>query len=177
SRLRFKYADVWYTLLLVGCAAALASLFAAMLAIRLMWATTPPDFGATIPAGYSVLLIAAPLVSAVLAPLLWWRMIVRPGRLSVRRGIAVGALAAIIAHPVIWYVALVLAFLAGQRTVAGMLVNKPLQDVIAAVFLGAVSLIYTGWLTALVGGAIGGMIALLQSVSGCRERWRAALSR
>ena len=104
-------------------------------------------------------------------------MIVKPGRLSLRRGIAVGALAAIIAHPCVWYVALVLAFLTGQPTVAGILVNNPLQNVVAAVFLGTVSLIYTGWLTALVGGAVGGVIALLQSVSGCRERWRAALSR
>lgn len=176
SFLRFKRSDVWYTLFLVGIVAALASFVAAILAIRLIWATTSPDYGATIRPDYRVLLLAASLASAAIGPALWWWMIIKPGRLSVRRGICVGALAGSIAHPIVWYVALVLAFLTGQPTVAGILVTNPLQDLLSAIVLALVSLLFVGWLTALIGGAVGGVIALLQSMSGCRGRWQAALS-
>ncbi len=177
SLFRFRHSDVWYTLILVGIVAALTSFVAAVLAIRLMypadaeqiwWPTSPPDIGA-------FPLIAA-LTSAALGPLLWWRMIIKSGRLSVWRGASVGALTAIIAHPIVWYVALVVAFFAGRSTVASILVTNPFQDLISAVFLGTFSLIFVGWLTALIGGVVGGLIALLQSISGCRERWQAALS-
>lgn len=173
---RIKRSDIWYTLLLVAIVAAIASFVAAIIAIRLIWATTPPDYGVTIPPDYKAILFAAPLASAVLGPSLWWGAIIKPGRLSVRRGIAVGALIGFIAHPVVWYIALVLAFLTRQPTVAGAQVTNPLLDLLTALSLATISLIFAGWLTVLIGGAVGGMIALLQSMSGCRERWRAALS-
>lgn len=175
---RFKRSDVWYTLLLVGIFAAIASFVAAVLALKSLypggawqnwWATIPPDF-TTFP-------LIASLTSALLGPALWWRMIIKPGRLSVRRGIAVGALIGIIAHPVVWYVALALAYFTGRSTVAAtILVTNPLQDLLSAVVLAMFSVLFVGWLTALIGGVVGGVISLLQSLSGCRERWREALS-
>jgi hypothetical protein len=178
SLFRFKRSDVWYTLLLVGVVAALVSFVAAILALKSLypggawqnwWATIPPDF-TTFP-------LIASLASALLGPALWWRMIIKPGRLSVRRGIAVGALAGIIAHPIVWYAALALAYLTGRPTVATtILVTNPLQDLLSAIVLAIFSVLFVGWLTALIGGVVGGVIALLQSMSGCRERWQAALS-
>lgn len=178
SLIRFKRSDVGYTLLLVGITAALAGFVAAVLAIRLMYlmpGTQVWDWF-SIPPAVATLPLAATLAAAVLGPILWWRMIIKPGHLSVRRGIAVGALIGIITHPLIWYMALVLAFLRGQPTVAGILVSNPLQDLLAAAFLAIVSLICVGWLTALIGGVVGGVIALLQSRCGCQGRWSAALS-
>jgi hypothetical protein len=164
SILRSKRLDVWCSLLLVGVGAALAGLIAATFALRFS--------GMPIEQFY----LAAPLAAALLGPCLWWWMIIQPGRLSVRRGIGIGVLGASLAHPLAWYAALVLAFLTGERTIASINVINPAQDLLSSLFLAWFSLIYVGWITALVGGAAGGVIALLQSVYGCAGRWRAALS-
>ncbi len=176
-RFRFKHSDVWYSLILVGMVAALSSFIAAIFAIRLAY---PGDswrgWWTTIPPNLMAVPLTASVTSAILGSALWWRVIIRPGRLSVRRGIGVGALTAAIAHPVVWYVALVLAFLTGQQTVVGVQVTNPLQDLISAVFLATFSLIFVGWPTVLIGGIAGGVTASLQALSGCQRRWQAALS-
>lgn len=164
---RSKRSDVWYSLLLVGGGAALAGLAAAILALQF--------YGTSYGTRVAVFYLAAPLAAALLGPYLWWRAIIKPDRLSVRRGIGVGVLGASLAHPLAWYLALVLAFLTGEQTVAGILVTNPLLDLLAPLFLAPFSLIYVGWITALVGGVAGGATALLQSAYGCSERWRAAL--
>lgn len=152
SFLRFKRSDVWYTLFLVGIVAALASFVAAILAIRVMYPVGAwQSWWAKIPPGLAAFPLIASLASAALGPALWWWMIIKSGRLSVRRGICVGALAGSIAHPIVWYVALVLAFLTGQPTVAGILVTNPLQDLLSAIVLALISLLFVGWLTALIG--------------------------
>src|SRR5579862_6276580 len=123
SRPRSKCSDVWISLLLVGGGAALAGLAAAILALQFYGARA------------AVFYLAAPLAAALLGPYLWWRTIITRGRLSVRRGIGVGVLGASLAHPLAWYLALVLAFLTGEQTVAGILVTNPVQDLLAALFL------------------------------------------
>lgn len=175
--LRFKRSDIWYSLLLVGAGAALAGLAATLVALRFMRVQLSLQNGVeTIPSGMAVFSVAAPLAAALLGPCLWWWAIIKPGRLSVRRGIGIGVLGSILAHPLAWYAALVLAYLTGQTTVAGLLVTNPLLDLLGAVILAPFSLLWVGWITALVGGVAGGMIALLQSLYGCSDRWRTALS-
>jgi len=164
SMLRSKRWDVWYSLLLVGAGAALAGLAAATVALRFA--------GMPIAEFY----LAAPLAAVLLGPGLWWWAIIQPGRLNVRRGIGVGVLGACLAHPLAWYIALVLAFVRGEPTIASINVTNPVQDLLASLVLAGFSLLYVGWITALVGGAAGGLVALLQSVSGCTQRWRAALA-
>src|SRR5215469_16978181 len=115
SMLRSKPWDVWYSLLLVGAGAALAGLAAASLALR--FAGMP----------MAEFYLAAPLAAALLGPGLWWWAIIKPGRLSVRRGIGVGVLGACLAHPLAWYIALVLAVLRGQSTIASINVATPVQ--------------------------------------------------
>lgn len=165
---RSKRSDVWYSLLLVGGGAALAGLVAAVLALQF--------YGTSYGTWVAPFYLTAPLAAALLGPYLWWRAIIKPGRLSVRRGICVGVLGACLAHPLAWYFAMVLAFLMREQTVAGILVANPLQDLLTSLFLAPFSLIYVGWITALVGGVAGGTAALLQSAYGCSGRWRAALS-
>jgi hypothetical protein len=177
SLFRSRRSDVWYTLILVGVIAALASCVAANLGLRLIYPASGWQGGeATIPPDLATFPLMAALVSAVLGPALWWRIIIKPGRLSVRRGIATGALTALIAHPIVWYVAFILAFFTGQHTVGSFLVSNPLLDLISALVLAAFSVAYVGWLTVSIGGVLGGIIALLQSISGCRGRWQRALS-
>ena len=168
---RSKRSDVWYSLLLVGGGAALAGLAAVILALQF--------YGTSYGTQVAVFYLAAPLAAALLGPCLWWWAIIKPDRLSVRRGIGTGVLGASLAHPLAWYIALVLAFFTREQTVAGLLVFNPfnpLQDLLAPLFLAPFSLIYVGWITALVGGVAGGAIALLQSAYGCSGRWREALS-
>jgi hypothetical protein len=171
SVLRSHRRDVWYSLLLVAAGAALAGLAATAVALRFV-GMPPADY-------YAVFYVTAPLAAALLGPSLWWWAIIKPGRLSVRRGIGVGVLGASLAHPLAWYIALVLAFLMGDRTIGGVNgginVTNPLQDLFASLVLAGFSLIAVGWITALMGGVAGGVVALLQSVSGCTQRWHAAL--
>ncbi len=164
SMLRSKRWDVWYSLLLVGGGAALAGLAAASLAL---WFAGMP---------MAEFYLAAPLAAALLGPGLWWWAIIKPGRLSIHRGMGVGVLCACLAHPLAWYIVLVLAFLRGEPTIASINVANPVQDLFASLVLAGFSLIYVGWITALVGGAAGGLISLLQSVYGCTQRWRVALA-
>jgi hypothetical protein len=159
---------VWYSLLLVGGGAALAGLAAAFFAL---W-----FYGTSYVVQVAVFYLAAPLAAALLGPCLWWWAIIKPDRLSVRRGIGVGVLGASLAHPLVWYMALVLAFLTGEQPVPFMLITNPVQDLLEALSLAWFSLILVGWITALVGGVAGGAIAQLQSAYGCSGRWRAALS-
>jgi hypothetical protein len=163
--LHSKRWDVWNSLLLVGAGAALAGLAAATVALRFVGIHS------------TELALAAPLAAALLGPCLWWGAIIKPGRLSVRRGIGVGVLGACLAHPLAWYIALVLALLTGERTMAGMYLTStnPVKYLFAPLTLAGFSLIFVGWITALIGGVAGGAVALLQSVSGCTQRWRAAL--
>jgi hypothetical protein len=176
SLCRFKRSDIWYSLLLVGMGAALAGLTAATIASRFidLWLSVQNGVVTILPS-FTVFYVAAPLASALLGVCLWWWAIIKPGRLSVRRGIGVGVLGATLAHPLAWYLALVLGYLTGETAVAGVLVNNPLLDIPGALILAPFSLLWVGWITALVGGIAGGVVALLQSKSGCSERWQASM--
>ena len=128
--------------------------------------------------GFAPFVIASCLVSAVLGPALWWWAIVKPGRLSVRRGIGVGGLGGILVHPLVWYALFVEAYLSGRSTVfLGLLVTNPVKDILSALVVAVISLLWAGWITVPIGALVGGILALLQSKSGCQERWRAALAR
>ncbi len=164
SMLRSNRWDVGYSLLLVGAGAALAGLAATSVALR---------FAGMPMAGFY---LAASLAAALLGPGLWWWAIIKPGHLSVRRGIGVGMLGACLAHPLAWYIALVLAWFTGERTIGGINVANPLVDFLGSLYLAGFSLIYVGWITVLIGGIAGGVVALLQSVSGCAHRWRLVVS-
>jgi hypothetical protein len=96
----------------------------------------------------------------------------------VRRGIGVGGLGGILVHPLVWYALFVEAYLSGRSTVfLGLLVTNPVKDILSALVVAVISLLWAGWITVPIGALVGGILALLQSKSGCQERWRAALAR
>jgi hypothetical protein len=174
-----RRADVWYTLLLVGLGAACAGSIAAIgvLALLFYFSLGAQAWRESVSPPFVTFVVASCLVSALLGPVLWWWAIVKVGRLSVRRGIGVGALGGILGHPLVWYTLFIEAYLTGQRTVLGIpLVTNPFMDVASALMMAIISVELAGWITVLVGAVAGGTMALLQSLSGCQERWRAALA-
>lgn len=174
---RSRSRDVLYTLLLVGVGAACVGLVAVFFALAFYQATLSWQNGReAVLSDVGVLYLAASLASLLIGPCLWWRMVIKTDRLSVRRGVTIGILGGIIAHPLTWYLANLFAFLLGQKTIVGLsLVINPIQDLVGSLLLSLVSLLLVGWITVLVGGVAGGLIAWLQSRAHCSGRWRAAL--
>ena len=103
-----------------------------------------------------------------------------------RRGIGLGALGGVLAHPFVLYVLFVQAYLSGKDSALHLgNPTNPLLDIVSATLsrrhcLGAVgavmTILFTGWITAPIGAVAGGMITLLQVESGCQDSWRAALA-
>jgi hypothetical protein len=171
------HGDVWHTLLLVGLSGACAGLVAAMGVLRIFYPGYAVQDWAVLAPGFVPFVIASCLGSAVLGPALWWWAIVKPGHLSGRRGVGVGALGSVLVHPVVWYALFVEAYRSGRGTIfAGLLATNPLRDLLSALAGSVLSLLLAGWITAPIGALAGGILALLQSKSGCQERWRAALA-
>ena len=164
SMLRSNRWDVGYSLLLVGAGAALAGLAATSVALR---------FAGMPMAGFY---LAASLAAALLGPGLWWWAIIKPGHLSVRRELAsaCSAPASPIPSPGIspW------CWRGSRESGRSAASTSPTHWWIpsGSLYLAGFSLIYVGWITVLIGGIAGGVVALLQSVSGCAHRWRLVVS-
>ena len=152
------------TLLVVGIGAALAAWGAAFLALT-FFSTLPyargverhwPDVG--------LFYCAAALASLLLSPLFWWRFIIRPAHLTLGRGILVGMLVSLVAHPLTWFLAMATASFIGRQTVLLLLIpsSNPLLQLLESLVISLWSLLYVGWITMLVGGLVGGLLALLQ---------------
>lgn len=146
---RPRRSDVVFSLALVGIGAAGAGAGTAYLSVHLAVRMPPTDSW--------LLYVAAPLAALLIGPLFWWRFLLKPNRLTLQRGIAVGLLGSVVAHPLTWYLANLLAFLLGRPTGGmGVLVMNPLLDLVGCLVIAPFSLLYAGWLTALLGGVIGG---------------------
>jgi hypothetical protein len=73
----------------------------------------------------------------------------------------VGLLGSVVAHPLTWYLVNLLAYLTGMPTDGmGILVMNPLLGLFGCLVLAPFSLLYVGWLTALLGGMMGGGFTL-----------------
>lgn len=139
------------TLFVVGIIAAfLAFMVAFMIGLFVNWLGPFSFF-----AGLSALL---------LGPYLWWCLIIKPRHLTVKRGIGVGVLGSLLAHPLAW-------FLTALPSFQTMYFAYYLE---MAIPLSLASLILAGWLTALIGGVAGAVVAKLQINCRCQQRWYAA---
>lgn len=105
-------------------------------------------------------LIASINFYAILAALLaglptWWLFIVKPRHATIRRGILVGALGSIIAHPILWMFMLVDELRLGSPDniflVPLIILDGPI-----------LSLIAVGWITTPIGAIAGGLLIYLQ---------------
>jgi hypothetical protein len=141
--------DVAFSLVLVGLGAALAAAVSAYVGVHLAVPIPPADSW--------LFYLSAPIAALVIGPLFCWLFLLKPNRLGVRRGIVVGVVGSVVAHPLTWFLANLVAFLTGMPTGGmGILVMNPLLDLLGCLVVAPFSLLYVGWLTALLGGAMGG---------------------
>ncbi len=162
-----KRSASWSILCLVGISAALAGWAAALLALTFVsimpglngFAGSRPDV--------EVFSLAAALVSLLIGPFFWWLFLIRPQRFTLRRGILIGSGGSLVAHPLTWLLAMVVGSLSGINTLLGQplrelvpAMKEPnlIGEVLLSLFLSIYSLILVGWITALVGGIVGGLL-------------------
>jgi hypothetical protein len=96
-----------------------------------------------------------------------WLLLLRPQRLTLRRGAWAGVVSSVVAHPLAWLFALGVPVLTGGTTPWGL---PPAPSVLTVLLYAGgyavYSLILTGWFTALVGGCAGAgaivVVALLE---------------
>lgn len=178
---------LYSTLLLVGIGAALAAWGAAFLSLTFF--SLSLTFFSTLPVATAVMrqtlsvatavmrqwlgpdvgpfYCAAALASLLLGPLFWWRFIIRAGHLTLGRGILVGVLVSLVAHPLTWFLAtdtyIAAASLSRRQTDLLLLIlSNPLGQLVQSLDFSLLSLLYVGWITSLVGGVVGGLLALVQ---------------
>ncbi len=102
-------------------------------------------------------------IAAFLAPcFIWYIMIERRGRISLSRGITVGALSAALAHYICWYMLLLSRYM--EHLYLGESIEyviDPLLGILAAFTYSLVSLPLFGLVTLPIGGLIGGVYAMM----------------
>ena len=111
--------------------------------------------------GYGLGFISSAGIAAFLAPcFIWYIMIERRERISVSRGITVGALGAALAHFVCWYLFILSNYI--EKLYLGKLteyVLGPLEGILAALTYSFVSLLLFGLIHLPIGALIGGCYA------------------
>ena len=111
--------------------------------------------------GYGLGFISSAGIAAFLAPcFIWYIMIERRERISVSRGITVGALGAALAHFVCWYLFILSNYI--EKLYLGKLteyVLGPLEGILAALTYSFVSLLLFGLIILPIGALIGGCYA------------------
>jgi len=162
-----RLAAIWYTLILVGIGAAITAAaacflidFVASFNISWTWLRPPAQF-----------YITTAISSLLIGPCLWWHLIIKPGKLTVKRGSWVGLLGSILVHPLAWFLLTLLALVVQGSTPGSLSFSLAMGFIL----LPLTSLITVGWLTGIIGGLAGALVAALQQKFSCQERWQAAL--
>ncbi len=119
------------------------------------------DWGFASGDSYGLGFISSAGIAAFLAPcFIWYIMIERRERISVSRGITVGALGAALAHFVCWYLFILSNYI--EKLYLGKLteyVLGPLEGILAALTYSFVSLLLFGLIILPIGALIGGCYA------------------
>jgi alpha-beta hydrolase superfamily lysophospholipase len=90
--------------------------------------------------------------------LFWWLIIARPRRITVRRGVSAGVLAAVFAYPIVFFLMLVVLGEVPLELRASSLPSRLLYALLASLF----AIVFGGWFTVLLGALVGGLLALGQ---------------
>jgi hypothetical protein len=102
------------------------------------------------------LYLGAALAALVAGLFFCWLFLLRPQRLTLRRGAWAGVVSSVVAHPLAWLIALGVLVLTGGTPPWGL---PPAPGVLTVLLYAGgyavYSLILTGWFTALVGGFAG----------------------
>lgn len=111
----------------------------------------------------SILTLSASIAAMLTGLGLWRYCTARVQWISLRRAIGAGMLFSILAHPLTWYLTMILSFVVHllDSSDSFSLSLDPFWAFFGSIFLSLYSLILVGWLTLLVSGIIGGGLMLL----------------
>jgi hypothetical protein len=138
----------WSPLLCVGVIAIFAAFIAAFLSFAFL-----NQLSVTFQTEYVWLYLAAPLSSAFLGPFFWWIFILRSPQVHRGRGPMLGVVVSLVAHPFTWILGSLLGLVFGDKTNVAYF-QSPLSYTLY-------SLIYVGWITAIIGGLVGWLLDIL----------------
>jgi hypothetical protein len=136
-------------------------LFWALLAVGIILAAEIPTIfalmlmGTTLSGSASFFYVAAPLAALLVGLPVWYRWIVVAQRATIKRGLLVGAVCSICAHPIMW--ASVLFTQPWSQTG-----QSPVSLILGAPFMACFSLIFVGWITTPFGALAGILLICLQ---------------
>jgi hypothetical protein len=137
--------------LLMSLGIVLAAEVAAALSLVFLTIVLPLSYSGNSPLvllGLIFFLVVVPFVGLLAGLPIWWRFVARPRHITRRRGVFLGMLGGIVAHPLMW-----------------ICILPPLGfDLLLVLPFSLLSLIYVGWITAAVGGIAGGLLLHLQGV-------------
>lgn len=119
-------------------------------ATALVFHTTAQGFNSD----FSLLYLAAPAAALLIGIPAWFRFIVKPNRMTIKRGLLVGILSSIAAHPIMWMLFWIPTLFMLQA-LTPPLFSFPLLEIIF-------SLIYGGWATTSIGALTGVLLIVLQ---------------
>jgi hypothetical protein len=115
----------------------------------------------------SILTLCASMAAALTGLGLWRYCTARVRWLSLRRAMGAGMLFSLLAHPLAWYLTMIVSFIAHLLDPAGpfgVLGVDPFSAVFGSLFLSLYSLVLVGWLTLSVSALLAtGLLFLLRS--------------
>lgn len=116
-------------------------------------------------AGWEKMIYASALAAFLTGTLVWWILVDRSGSTSIWKGALAGGLTGLLAHPLAWYVGIILNYFSGTKSSLGDEPMNPLTGLWGALVFSLFSWLVVGWLTVLVGGLVGTLIAFARRTS------------
>ncbi len=153
--------DTILSALFTGICAASTGFLAAFLSLNFYFNIVIHRNSAIIP-NIGLFYGAATLAALLTGSFMWWYFVTKPGRHTLKQGIMVGVIASIIAHPVAWLLAGFITYLGNIPLFTGFVIRSLFDVLFVALFVSMFSLLYVGWLTALVGGVAGALFIRAQ---------------
>jgi hypothetical protein len=153
--------DTVLSILFTGICAASTGFLAAFLALNFYFKIVIHENNIAIPNIWQFY-GAATLAALLTGSFMWWHFVTKPGQYTLKQGIMVGIITSIIAHPVAWLLAGLITYFGNVPFFTGFIINSPFDVLFVALFVSMFSLLYVGWLTALVGGIAGALFIRAQ---------------
>lgn len=156
--------------LFIGLGAVLASEIATILSLTFLFFLGSVAFMLTgTSSGLIIYFVAAPLAGLLTGWFFWWLFILKPGHATIGRGVLLGVLSGVTAHPFMWAFASLSLGTVGHPFMPQLppALQWVYQSGIALRFVEILeftvaSLLYVGWITAVVGGVVGGLLIFFQ---------------
>jgi hypothetical protein len=147
-----RIAKAFYPFLIIGII--LASEIAAICSINFLYHGLSISWQ-----NWSTILIAAPLAALLVGLPVWSLYVIQAKKVTIKRGIAVGSLCSIAAHPIMWMIISISNFL---LYIFKHQLDPNLPSGSGVLITTLFSLIYVGWITTIVGGIAGALLICLQ---------------